>query len=62
MSPERTRIYNLASAAAVTGSRRYLAIYLWLAGAHGRGFRKALAAQCAYIGWPVRKRPNGNFR
>jgi hypothetical protein len=62
MNAKQIDIYNAVSKAAVHQSRRELARALRRARQYGREFYKRCDYHASYVGWPMRKRPSGDWR
>lgn len=61
LSGDELTVFNMVAHAAVTEDRQELAQALWRARQHGKDFRDYCTCQAAWIGWPVRARPNGTY-
>jgi hypothetical protein len=59
---KRITIYNEVSAAVVAGSRHRLARALRRAKRFDRDLFDRSFCHAVYVGWPMRKRPNGSYR
>lgn len=62
MTSAQLAIFNQASSAAVYQNRRKLACALRGARRISKPFTQDVLYHASYVGWPLRRRPNGDYR